>query len=131
GYSAYLHPVGEDLLLGLGQDATAEGRVTGTQLSLFDVSNLRAPKRLAQATVGPGGSEAEYDHHAFLHWPRTGLVAVPVHTYEPDRGKPSFAGVIGFRVSRAAGIGELGRVVHDAGGAGNAYPIRRSLVVGD
>ena len=25
GYSAYLHPIGEDLLLGVGQDATEEG----------------------------------------------------------------------------------------------------------
>ena len=31
GYSAYLHPVGEDLLLGVGQDATKEGRVLGTR----------------------------------------------------------------------------------------------------
>ena len=131
GYSAYLHPVGEELLLGLGQDATAEGRVVGTQLSLFDVSNLRNPRRLAQAVVGPGSSEAEYDHHAFLHWPRTGLVAVPVQTYEPDGGKPPFVGAIGFRVSRASGISELGRVVHGTDSGGNAYPIRRSLVVGD
>ena len=43
GYSAYLHPIGEDLLLGVGQDATEEGRPTGTQLSLFDVSDLRKP----------------------------------------------------------------------------------------
>jgi hypothetical protein len=131
GYSAYLHPVGEDLLLGLGQDASLEGRVLGTQLSLFDVSNLRSPTRLAQTVVGPGGSEAEYDHHAFLHWPRTGLVAVPVQTYEPDGGKPPFTGAIGFRVSRAAGITELGRIVHGTDGGGYAYPIRRSLVVGD
>ena len=26
GYSAYLHPVGDGLLIGVGQDATAEGR---------------------------------------------------------------------------------------------------------
>src|SRR6056297_2390304 len=39
GYSAYLHPVGEGLLLGVGQDATDEDRTTGTQLSLFDVSD--------------------------------------------------------------------------------------------
>jgi hypothetical protein len=30
GYSAYLHPVGDGLLLGVGQDASDEGRVQGT-----------------------------------------------------------------------------------------------------
>ena len=29
GYSAYLHPVGGDRLLGVGQDADDTGRVTG------------------------------------------------------------------------------------------------------
>ncbi|HCT77700.1 MAG TPA: benzoate transporter, partial [Micromonosporaceae bacterium] len=37
GYSAYLHPVSSSRLIGVGQDATEQGRVTGTQISLFDV----------------------------------------------------------------------------------------------
>ena len=77
GYSAYLHPIGEDLLLGVGQDATSEGRPLGTQLSVFDVSNLRKPTRLYTETSGSGWSEAENDHHAFLYWPRTGLLMIP------------------------------------------------------
>ena len=72
GYSAYLHPVGDDLLLGVGQDATDDGRLVGTQPSLFDVSDLRRPTRLHKASLGLGWSEAESDHHAFLYWPRTG-----------------------------------------------------------
>ena len=77
GYSAYLHPISKDLLLGIGQDTSEQGRPLGTQLSLFDVSDLGHPKRLHQAALGPGWSEAESDHHAFLYWPRTGLVVVP------------------------------------------------------
>jgi hypothetical protein len=49
GYSAYLHPVGEDRLLGVGQDATERGQTTGAQLSLFDVSDAARPRRIAQA----------------------------------------------------------------------------------
>ena len=56
GYSAYLHPIGEDLLLGIGQDANEEGRALGTQLSLFDVSDLRRPTRLHRQPLGPGWS---------------------------------------------------------------------------
>jgi uncharacterized secreted protein with C-terminal beta-propeller domain len=127
GYSAYLHPVGEDLLLGVGQDATAQGRTRGTQLSLFDVSDLRNPQRLHQRELGSdSSSEAEYDHRAFLYWPATKLAVIPVEVYDE---RSVFAGAIGFSVDRDGGIDETGRVQHDT----SEYPssIRRSLVVGD
>jgi Beta propeller domain len=132
GYSAYLHPVGDGLLLGVGQDATSEGRVQGVQASLFDVSNPAAPRRLDAFALGKGWSEAEQDHHAFLWWPRTGLAVLPVQTSD-DR---PFVGVLGLRVRPAGGITEVGRVSHpDISGAAPVgspgTPIRRSVVVGD
>lgn len=119
GYSAYLHPIGEDLLLGIGQDADEEGRPLGTQLSIFDVSNLRRPTRLHTAALGKGWSEAEADHHAFLFWPRTGLVVIPFEQR-----------ALGFRVGRARGIDEAGRIEHEAGRLSYTPGVRRSLVVG-
>jgi uncharacterized secreted protein with C-terminal beta-propeller domain len=118
GYSAYLHPIGKDLLLGIGQDVNDQGRPAGTQLSLFNVADLRHPTRLAHATLGPGWSESESDHHAFLFWPQTGLVVVP------------FAqSALGFRVGRARGIEPVGQITHPPGTAAwNA--IRRSVVIG-
>ena len=131
GYSAYLHPLGGDLLLGIGQDATEEGRALGTQLSLFDVADLRRPVRLHASSLGSSWSEAESDHHAFLWWGPSRLAVLPVQAYA-DR---PFVGAIGFRVGRG-GIAEAGRVTHtgevipgDAGRVGG-IPIRRSLVVG-
>ena len=118
GYSAYLHPVGEDLLLGIGQDATEEGRPTGTQLSLFDVSDLRKPTRLHSQPLGPGWSEAESDHHAFLFWPQTGLVVIPFEQR-----------AVGYRVGRARGISAVGKIDHEAGKLTYAPGVRRSLVV--
>jgi uncharacterized secreted protein with C-terminal beta-propeller domain len=119
GYSAYLHPIGEDLLLGVGQDATEEGRPLGTQLSVFDVSDLRRPTRLHKASLGLGWSEAESDHHAFLYWPRTGTVVLPFEQR-----------AVAFRVGRVRGIDELGRIDHSAENDW-AAGIRRSLVVRD
>jgi hypothetical protein len=113
GYSAYLHPIGADLLLGVGQDVDANGRPQGTQLSLFDVSDLRHPTRVAQATLGLGWSEAESDHHAFLYWPKTGLAVLPFAQK-----------AVAFRVGRS-GIVRLGEVAHPG-----TATIRRSLVVG-
>ena len=120
GYSAYLHPVGEGLILGVGQDATEEGRPTGTQLSLFDVSNLSRPTRLHTEHLGLGWSEAESDHHAFLYWPRTGLVVIPFEQR-----------AVGYRVGRTRGIDAAGRIEHEAGRRGVALGVRRSLVVRD
>lgn len=127
GYSAYLHPVGENLLLGVGQDATARGRQLGTQLSLFDVSDLRNPTRLHQFTVPGGSSEVEYDHLAFLYWPATGLAVLPLQRWGEDG--PEFVGAAGFRVDRS-GIADLGRLSHPVRDEWRGQ-IRRSLVVGD
>jgi uncharacterized secreted protein with C-terminal beta-propeller domain len=128
GFSSYLHPVGDDLLLGLGQDADDAGRTHGTQLSLFDVSDLSAPRRLHQYAFGDGStSEAEYDHHAFLYWPPTKLAVIPLTTY---RQEDAFTGAVGLAVDPGKGITERGRAQHE--GAQYAYQstIRRSLVVG-
>jgi len=123
GYSAYLHPLGGDLLLGIGQDASDEGRVLGTQLSLFDVSNLRHPVLLRAQALGSSWSEAETDHHAFLWWAPSRLAVLPVQAYNE---KP-FVGAVGFRVGRS-GIDEAGRVTHNGeaslGGGGRVAATR-------
>ena len=125
GYSSYLHPIGDDLVLGVGQDATERGQTLGTQVSVFDVSNLGRPARLHRRRLESSRSEAEFDHHAFLYWPRTGLTVVPVDAYDRT-GSDSFA--LGLRVGRS-GISDVGRVRH---GRPEVFdPIRRSIVVGD
>ncbi len=119
GYSAYLHPIADGRLLGVGQDATEQGRVTGTQVSLFDVSDPARPVRVARHDLGLGSwSEAESDHHAFLWWPATRLAVLPVSQH-------AFTGALGLRVG-AGGIAEAGRVAGDGGA-----PVRRATVVGD
>jgi uncharacterized secreted protein with C-terminal beta-propeller domain len=127
GYSAYLHPLGDGLLLGIGQEADATGRTQGTQVSLFDVSDLAHPKRTQHVVYGNGSSDAEFDPHAFLWWAPTQMAVLPLQTYEPT-GSGRFVGAIGLKVT-AGGIGEIGRTVH--GTADAVAPIARSLVIGD
>ncbi|HTH06046.1 MAG TPA: beta-propeller domain-containing protein, partial [Ilumatobacteraceae bacterium] len=110
GYSAYLHPIGDGFLVGVGQDATEDGRTTGAQVALFDVRDPAAPKRIAQATLPNGFTDAEWDHHAFLYWADTNLVAIPVSLYD---GTNDFNGVVGFTVDPdASTVTELGRIEH-------------------
>jgi hypothetical protein len=115
GYSAYLHPLGEGLLLGVGQDATEDGRILGTQVSTFDVTDLTDPKRLDTFTLSKGtNSEVEYDHHAFLFW--DGLAVIPVQRYWWDEGKDEmFVGAIGLRIDESGEIVDLGEIVHPGG----------------
>jgi hypothetical protein len=86
GYSAYLHPVDGDHVLGIGQEADLRGVVQGTQVSLFDVSDLTDPRLQAQHHVRFGSSEAEFDPHAFLWWPAERIVVVPLTV--PAMGGP-------------------------------------------
>ena len=125
GYSAYLHPVGDDLLLGVGQEATDDGRLQGLQLSLFDVSDPAHPTRLQKLRLGgrSSSSAAEWDHHAFLWWPDTELAVLPIDGLQ-------FSGAAGYRVNRVRGIAQIGRVSHASFGAEWTPPVSRAVVVG-
>jgi Beta propeller domain len=54
GYSAYLHPASDTRLIGIGQQADAVGHIGGMQVSLFDVSDLSAPGRVATVAISGG-----------------------------------------------------------------------------
>ena len=82
GYSAYLHPVGENLLLGVGREATTTGRVTGAKVSLFDVSDPADPRTLDTLVLEGGSSEVEWDARAFLWWAPEELAVVPISDWE-------------------------------------------------
>ena len=148
GYSAYLHPIGDGLLLGIGQDADQQGRISGTQISVFDVSDLADPIRIHQYTFPEfSNSEVEYDHHAFLYWPPTGIAVVPIGWWdyrESDEGWVSFNAAVVLDAG-PEGIEELGRIQQAIDPDGDyeeffgyplsdymdSVPISRSLVVGD
>jgi uncharacterized secreted protein with C-terminal beta-propeller domain len=108
GYSAYLHPVGAGRLLGVGQDATPQGRLKGAQVSLFDVSDPSAPRLLDQQPLG-GSSQVEYDPHAFLWWAPKKLALLPL-TSE----------MVGLRVTNK--LAEAGRIAQEGA--------QRAIVVG-
>jgi uncharacterized secreted protein with C-terminal beta-propeller domain len=74
GFSDYLHPLPNGLLLGFGKDAlpadtTGDAQFAwfqGLQLTLFDVSNVAQPRELQRALMGKRGSESALlrSHHA-------------------------------------------------------------------
>jgi len=133
GYSAYLHPVSDTLIVGIGQDATDTGGILGSQVSLFDVSDLDNPERIAKLTLGrDSDSTAEYDHRAFLLWEDT--IVLPVTEYGWHNGKDGFhTGAVAIAVDDD-GLTEIARVTHPRGDdphRGWDSQILRSLVIGD
>lgn len=131
GYSAYLHPVGDGLLLGIGQaDADEDGLADGTQVSLFDVSDPSHPRLLDAIKLGDRGSlaGAEADHRSFTWWPAT-REAVLTMTNWNDR--TAFHGAVVLRVGSSS-IDEVGRIEHRVRDDDRcATPVTRSRIVGD
>ena len=79
GYSEYLHPLGSDRMIGIGQDASTEGQVRGAQAALFDVTDLTAPRRLDTVEYPLGSlAGAATDPRQFTWLPdrRTALTVV-------------------------------------------------------
>ena len=84
GFSDFLHPVNDDLLLGLGSGGNG-----GVKLELFDVSNIAQPLSRGSATLGGRGSysEARYDRHAFTYQSDVNGVdrfTIPAEIYASD-----------------------------------------------
>ena len=145
GYSAYLHPASDTRLIGIGRQADAMGHIGGTQVSLFDVSDLAAPTRMATFALTATISSAEFDPHAFLYWPAAHLMVVPLQATDMATGAPTpsdgvaqtpgapQSGALVLRVGDS-GITETGFITQPDTANPTGYPgyspIERSLIIG-
>ncbi len=90
GFSDFLHPVSDEVLLGLGG-----GEAGGVKLELFDISDLSAPLSRGSVTIGAPNaySEARWDRHAFTYQADINGVdrfTVPATTYTEAAGQFEF-----------------------------------------
>jgi uncharacterized secreted protein with C-terminal beta-propeller domain len=130
GFSNYLHPYDENILIGIGQETVEAEQgdfawYQGVKISLFDVSDINNPKELAKIEVGDRGTQspAQWDHHAFLFSKMKNLLVIPILEAEIDmddfagevhpstHGEYVYQGAYVFHVS-PAGIKQRGRVTH-------------------
>ncbi|APV51249.1 hypothetical protein BWI17_17115 [Betaproteobacteria bacterium GR16-43] len=105
GFSEYLHPLSDTLLLGFGKDTKPSGTAgdgnfawyQGLQLTLFDVSNAGMPREIQRVILGKRGSGSAllYEHHAFSSLTRangTTSIAFPARIHDgalPQYGYPN------------------------------------------
>ena len=120
GFSSYLHPVGENLLLGVGQEADQDGIIEGLQISLFDTSDPTDPRRVNQLLLqdildldeadnietSGSSSPVERDHRAFLFYENSAFIPYDIYwsshrTFSP-RDWGNEAGILVIKVKDGA-----------------------------
>ncbi len=137
GYSDYLHPLGEDYLIGIGKSATVEADIAwyqGVQVGMFDVRDIAAPTLIRQISLGKRGSETQvsYDHKA-LGWlesaPGHYRLTLPIQVHDgvqstaAERTPWHYTGLQLFDISLTAGatIAPAGVMVADKASAQSLY----------
>jgi inhibitor of cysteine peptidase len=123
GYSSYLHPYDENHVIGLGKENNS------VKLSLFDVTNVKAPTETAKYIVNADWSDslALQDPKAFLFDKQKELLVIPMsinqYTYvnrteeELARGEVSLVqsfwqGACVFKLTLAGGFELRGNITH-------------------
>lgn len=122
-----MHPIAPGRILGVGRDATEEGRTTGAKVSLFDVSDTKKLKELSSWTLKGSYSTAEWEHKPFLWWGPEKMAVLPLSAYYRDT-RTQFRGAIALGVSDE-GIKERGRIVHGCCGSRWRRAIERTFVI--
>ncbi|MDR0671209.1 MAG: beta-propeller domain-containing protein [Oscillospiraceae bacterium] len=97
GFSEYLHPIGDGLMVGLGRhtretfvrmdDGTEEVvgvQDAGVKLSLFDVSVPSDPRELDVLLLGSGSSEAEYNPRALMADAARRQIGIPLQLWDNE-----------------------------------------------
>ncbi len=127
GYSTYLHPWGEDLIISMGEE---EWR---TAVSLYDVSDFANPALVERYLFDENQySSALYEHKAFTFNPESGFLALPYSGWTYDGVTDGFdTGIKTFTVS-PTDIAETASLSFYAD-AQDAYEpeAQRSLYIGD
>jgi len=127
GFSSYLHPIGQNHVLGVGTDGDENGNVGGAVVSLFDVSDPAQPNMTAKLPLtanprttddpgfrtGDSHSPVSNDARAFLYWQDSAVVPIDWWGYDPSRGTEGRGSdVVVVDVDTAGNLTERGRVSH-------------------
>ncbi|WP_185806775.1 beta-propeller domain-containing protein [Bacillus salinus] len=132
GFSNYLHPYGDNHLIGFGHDTRVvpsknpdqEPRVIqeGVKISVFDITDVNNPKEKFTEIIGGRGtySPLNHDHKALLFNEKTGLFAFPIAVYNGVEGSEwdtefQFQGGYVYNIDLVKGIQLQGSITHQEG----------------
>ncbi len=119
GYSDYLHPYGENSVIGFGREMidTGNGQMLGgIKIALFDVSDVSNPVEKSKISLGSSYSYTEVlnNHKSLLFSYEKNLFALPVTLYEGDNyeNKFVFQGAYVYIINPEVGFILLGKSSH-------------------
>lgn len=130
GFSGYLHPLGDGLLMGIGPSGDDEGNITGMQVTVFNISAPADPILVSQLPLSSDGdawTPIVDDSRAFTYDPERRLLLAPVTSWGENEqtraqvvkigvgptGTLTRLGALTLPVSPEGG--DLGRVLLDGG----------------
>ena len=91
GLSQFLYPISATRLVGVGPQVA--GLASGVELSLFDVSDLDHPTRIASAVVSQyGTTRAAFEPHAFTWYGARNWLAIPIEEWVSTGGTSALLG---------------------------------------
>lgn len=94
GYSAYLHPIGDNLLLGIGYEGDGQNAdFNSVKISLFDISDPTNLKELDKLVYLKSSTPVVNNPKAFLYKADEGIVGMPVISYD-DKSEEYFYYII-------------------------------------
>ena len=83
GYSAYLHPIGDNLLIGIGYEGDSQNAdFNSVKISLFDISDPTNLKELDKLVYLKASTSVRDNPKALIYKADEGILAIPVSTYD-------------------------------------------------
>jgi Beta propeller domain len=114
GFSNYLHSLNANntLLLGIGQEADRNGNILGSQISMYDMSNLQNPIVLHRHVMEIdkytySSTDSTWDFKATRYTDGRLFIPMDMYTYYPDGSSGTFRGFVSFSIDLVDGIEEL------------------------
>ncbi len=85
GYSAYMHPISENIILGIGYNGDSQNAdFTSLKVSLFDVSDMANPKEISTLAYNDCYSYVVDNPKAFVYNSEENYMVLPVQKYSSN-----------------------------------------------
>ncbi|MEM9488436.1 MAG: beta-propeller domain-containing protein [Myxococcota bacterium] len=144
GFSTYIHPIADDMLLTIGVGGDDNGANWRTQISMFDVGDFANPSVFDQEDLVLDGewgwSEAQYEHKAFQYFAPKKMLAIPLSSERYDENGWQWTSTLELlSVDTETGLSSYGSIDHSHLFNNNDDPetywyysdVRRSIFMGD
>jgi uncharacterized secreted protein with C-terminal beta-propeller domain len=135
GFSTYLQPINENLMLGIGFDADLEGRITGLKISIYDISDKSNVTVFDEVVFnyedfGWSYSSATYNHKDLLVSVSKGIIALPFSTYDwsDEEGYTYNSGILVYNLDLETGLSFNGFVEHEQNSNYNIYVYKAKFI---